>query len=252
MKTFQQLLEGIYDPNIFKAVFLAGGPGSGKSYVVSKVVSGLGLKVINSDEPFEKYLTKAGLSLKMPDDEQIPRDVERKKAKRVTSARKGHAIDGRLGIVIDGTGKNYDKMIRQSVQLQELGYETSMVFVNTTLETALERNRKRARSVPPNIAKKGWDDVQKNFQKFHRFFGNRMLVANNDSSDNKNILQLVAKTVSRAMKKPVNNPIAKAWIANELKKRQAKPNVKLAKDRHRGGGYVDKNYNQDAIGDPIF
>ena len=60
MKTFQQLLEGIYDPNIFKAVFLAGGPGSGKSYVVSKVVSGMGLKVINSDEPFERYLVKAG------------------------------------------------------------------------------------------------------------------------------------------------------------------------------------------------
>ena len=39
---------------------------------------------------------------------------------------------------------------------------------------------------------------------------------------------------------------------NELKKKQAKPNVNLAKDRHRGGGYVDKNYNQDAIGDPIF
>ena len=252
MKTFQQLLEGIYDPNIFKAVFLAGGPGSGKSYVVSKVVSGMGLKVINSDEPFERYLTKAGLSLKMPDEEQIPRDVERKKAKRVTGARKGHAIDGRLGMVIDGTGKDYDKITSQASKLQELGYETYMVFVNTTLETALERNRKRARSVPPNIAKQGWSDVQKNFQKFHRFFGNKMLVANNDSSDDKDILQMVAKTVSRAMRKPVNNPIAKAWIENELKKKQAKPNVNLAKDRHRGGGYVDKNYNQDAIGDPIF
>ena len=56
-----------------------------------------------------------------------------------------------------------------------------------------------------------------------------MLVANNDSSDDKDILQMVAKTVSRAMRKPVNNPIAKAWIENELKKKQAKPNVKLAK-----------------------
>ena len=112
MKTFQQLLEGIYDPNIFKAVFLAGGPGSGKSYVVSKVVSGMGLKVINSDEPFERYLVKAGLSLKMPDEEQTERDIERKRAKKVTAARKGHAIDGRLGIIIDGTGKDHDKMIK--------------------------------------------------------------------------------------------------------------------------------------------
>jgi len=217
MKTFHQLQEGIYDPNIFKAVFLAGGPGSGKSFVVGRTLSGLGMKIINSDEPFERYLVKAGLSLRMPDDEQIPRDVERKKAKRVTSARKGHAIDGRLGIVIDGTGKDYDKMIRQSAQLQELGYETSMVFVNTTLETALDRNRKRARSVPPNIAKQGWDDVQKNLPRFQRYFGKRFFVADNNLGDD---LTPITKAVRRAILKKVDNPIASAWIANELKKKQ--------------------------------
>ena len=211
MKTFQQLLEGIYDPNIFKAVFLAGGPGSGKSYVVSKVVSGMGLKVINSDEPFERYLVKAGLSLKMPDEEQAERDIERKRAKKVTSARKGHAIDGRLGIIIDGTGKDYDKMIRQAAQLQELGYEPSMVFVNTTLETALERNRKRARSVPPNIAKQGWSDVQKNLPRFQRYFGKRFFVADNNLGDD---LTPITKAVRRAILKKVDNPIASAWIAN--------------------------------------
>ena len=217
MKTFQQLLEGIYDPNIFKAVFLAGGPGSGKSYVVSKVVSGMGLKVINSDEPFERYLVKVGLSMKMPDEEQSERDIERKRAKKVTSARKGHAIDGRLGIIIDGTGKDYDKMIRQASQLQELGYETSMVFVNTTLETALERNRKRARSVPPNIAKQGWNDVQKNLSRFQRYFGKRFFVADNNTGDD---LTPITKAVRRAIIKKVDNPIASAWIAGELKKKQ--------------------------------
>ena len=217
MKTFQQLLEGIYDPNIFKAVFLAGGPGSGKSYVVSKVISGMGLKVINSDEPFERYLVKAGLSLKMPDEEQAERDIERKRAKKVTSARKGHAVDGRLGIIIDGTGKDYDKMIRQAAHLQELGYETSMVFVNTTLETALERTRKRDRAVPPNIAKQGWNDVQKNLPRFQRYFGKRFFVADNNLGDD---LTPITKAVRRAILKKVDNPIASAWIANELKKKQ--------------------------------
>ena len=217
MKTFQQLLEGIYDPNIFKAVFLAGGPGSGKSYVVSKVVSGMGLKVINSDEPFERYLVKAGLSLKMPDEEQIPRDVERKKAKRVTGARKGHAIDGRLGIVIDGTGKDYNKMVGQASKLQELGYETSMVFVNTSLSTAQARNRKRARSVPPSIVEKGWNDVQANLNKFARYFGKNFFVADNNQGDD---LRPITKAVRRAILKKVDNPIANAWIANELKKKQ--------------------------------
>ena len=217
MKTFQQIREGVYDPHIFKAVFLAGGPGSGKSFVAGRALGGLGLKVINSDDPFERYLTRAGLSMKMPDEEQAERDIERKRAKKVTSARKGHAIDGRLGIIIDGTGKDYDKMIRQAAQLQELGYETSMVFVNTTLETALERNRKRARSVPPNIAKQGWNEVQKNLPRFQRYFGKRFFVADNNLGDD---LTPITKAVRRAILKKVDNPIASAWIANELKKKQ--------------------------------
>ena len=69
MKTFYELQEGLYDPNIFKAFFLAGGPGSGKSYVVRRTTGGTGLKIVNSDEAFEVLLKKAGLSLKMPPEE---------------------------------------------------------------------------------------------------------------------------------------------------------------------------------------
>ena len=217
MKTFLQLQEGIYDPNIFKAVFLAGGPGSGKSFVVGRTVGGMGLKVINSDDPFERYLKKAGLSMRMPDEEKEPRDIERKRAKKVTAARKGHAIDGRLGIVIDGTGKDYDKVTTESGLLRELGYETSMVFVNTSLETALERNEKRARSVQPQIAAKGWKDVQSNIGKFQRYFGSRFFIADNNSGDD---LKPVEKKIRLAIQKKVNNPIANAWIAAEMTKKK--------------------------------
>jgi dephospho-CoA kinase len=236
MKTFQQLLEGIYDPNIFKAVFLAGGPGSGKSFVVGKTIGGTGLKVINSDAPFERYLKKAGLSMKMPDEEQIPRDIERKRAKKVTAAMKGHALDGRLGLVIDGTGKDYDKVIGQANQLKEIGYEVYMVFVNTSLQTALVRNEKRARSVPPKIAEKGWKEVQANLGRFQTFFSpaNFFIVDNNDHQED--LMQLSTKLITKAIKKPVNNPIAKAWMANELKKKNA---TKLANlNVGGGGGYV--------------
>ena len=63
MKTFQKLQEGVYDPNIFKAFFLAGGPGSGKSFVVRKTTGGLGLKIVNSDNTFEKLLKDADFPL---------------------------------------------------------------------------------------------------------------------------------------------------------------------------------------------
>ena len=61
MITLSQLREGVYDPNIFKAIFLAGGPGSGKSYVAGKTIRGQGLKMVNSDDAFERLLKKAGV-----------------------------------------------------------------------------------------------------------------------------------------------------------------------------------------------
>ena len=53
MKSFKDFLtEGVYDKHIFKAFFLAGGPGSGKSWVSTRALSGMGLKVIDSDNAF--------------------------------------------------------------------------------------------------------------------------------------------------------------------------------------------------------
>ena len=84
----------------------------------------------------------------MPEDETDQRDVERARAKKVTDARKGGYLGGRLGLIIDGTGREYDKIAKQSIQLKQLGYDTHMIFVNTSLDTALERNAKRDRTVP--------------------------------------------------------------------------------------------------------
>ena len=66
MKNFDDiryLQEGLYDPNIFKAFFLAGGPGSGKSFVSKSALGGMGLKVINSDAAFESKLKKEKMTL---------------------------------------------------------------------------------------------------------------------------------------------------------------------------------------------
>ena len=61
MKKFEDiryLEEGLYDPNIFKAFFLAGGPGSGKTFVTRGAFGGTGLRVVNSDQSFENALKK--------------------------------------------------------------------------------------------------------------------------------------------------------------------------------------------------
>ena len=216
MKTFTDLQEGLNDPNIFKAFFLAGGPGSGKSYVVRKSTGGTGLQTVNSDDAFERYLEAAGLSKKMPSSEEKPRDVERVRAKKVTKARQEGYLEGRLGLIIDGTGKNYDKIAAQSIKLKQLGYDTHMVFVNTSLDTALERNAKRERSVPESLAIKSWKEVQGNIGKFSQHFRqNFVVVDNNDATED--VMTPVFKQIKGLLRKKVTSPLAKEWVYNQMR-----------------------------------
>ena len=219
MKTFNELQEGVYDPNILKAFFLAGGPGSGKSYVVRRTTGGLGLKIVNSDNAFEKFLRDAGLSLKMPPEEKLPRDVARKRAKELTAKMRDNYIFGRLGLVIDGTGKDYDKIASQATKLKQLGYDVHMIFVNTSLDTALERNANRARSVPEPLVVKSWKEVQANIGKFSQFFRRNFIVVDNNNAD-ENVLNKVFKQVMSLAKSKVQNNLGKQWIANELAKKR--------------------------------
>ena len=219
MKTFQDLQEGVYDPNILKAFFLAGGPGSGKSYVVKRGTGGLGLKIVNSDDIFEKYLKDAGLSMKMPKSEEEPRDKLRARAKKVTAARQANYLEGRLGLIIDGTGKDYDKIAGQATKLKQLGYDVHMIFVNTSLETALERNAKRDRTVPASIATKSWKTVQSNMGKFSQYFRQNFIVVDNNDSD-EDVMGPVYKQVMSLAKKKVQNKTGLNWIQGELAKKK--------------------------------
>ena len=223
MITYEQFLkEGVYDPNIFKAVFMAGGPGSGKSFIAGKTAGGLGLKTINSDDAFERILKKEGLSLKMPGPETVEKDwnVPRAKAKRVTVKKQDAAVIGRLGLLIDGTGHKYDELTDRAALLLLIGYEVSMIFVNTSLEVSLARNQKRTRSVQPALVKKSWKDVQANMGKYQSFFGpaNFFIVDNNGVEQD--MLHISAKHIRRALVKPVKNTTALAWIENEMKKKK--------------------------------
>ena len=219
MKTFTDLQEVVYDPNIFKAFFLAGGPGSGKSFVVRKTTGGLGMRVVNSDDIFEKLLDKEGLSKKMPASEKEPRDVVRQRAKELTAKKKANYLEGRLGLIIDGTGKDYDKIARQATKLKQLGYDVHMIFVNTSLDVALERNAERPRSVQEPIVVKSWKSVQSNIGKFSQYFRqNFVVVDNNDAGED--VFNKVFKQIKGLANKKPTSRIAMAWIANELEKKK--------------------------------
>lgn len=217
----EQMAEGINDPYIFKALFTAGGPGSGKSYVANHVVKGLGLKYVNSDVVFEKFLKKAGLSLKIGvpgSDEYAKQFAVRGSAKEKTSAREEGWINGMLGLLVDGTGKDFAKISKHVKALKANGYDVAMVFVNTSLEVALARNARRARSVDEGLVKEMWQQVQNNMGKFQRLFGaeNYFLVDNNDikegSVEAAFALEL-RRTGLKWLAKPVKNPVGKEAIS---------------------------------------
>lgn len=215
MKSFDQFLnEGINDPNIFKVVFLAGGPGSGKSFVVGKTaLTAQGLKLINSDIAFEVALEKAGLAATPENIYSDRGQAIRANAKVLTNKRKKLALAGRLGLIIDGTGKDYDKIKAQKETLEKHGYECFMVFVNTNESTALKRNQLRSRSLPDQTVVKMWHAVQDNVGNFQNLFKNRMIIVDNsDNADaNANTLQAY-KVIIKWLSKPVTNPIAKSWM----------------------------------------
>jgi len=144
-------------------------------------------------------------------------------------------ITGRLGLVIDGTGKDADKMIRQRKQLEDLGYDTAMIFVDTDLETSMLRNKKRARKLPDAEVKTMWKEVQSNKKRFKSLFGkNFSIVDNTDQGSKEANLKLADRETLVAYKKMVKfanakptKETAKNWIANEKSRRGIKEAVEL-------------------------
>lgn len=214
------LTEGVYDKHIFKVVFLAGGPGSGKSYVSGKILTAHGLRVVNSDDIFTMLLKKAGLSLKMPDSETAARDPIRDVAKNLTANKLDLLLAGRMGIVIDGTGHDFGKIKLMSERFKDLGYDSYMVFVNTSLEVARKRNQNRERTVDDNVLQDRWQAVQNNIGKFQNYFGaNHFIIVDNNNAT-EDILNKAYKQTMKFMARPVENHLAKKWIASELEKKK--------------------------------
>lgn len=210
------ITEGVYDPAIFKAVFVVGGTGSGKSYIVRKTTLGHGLKIVNSDAAFEKLLHQHNLSLKMPDSERDERDRLYLRGKDITRSIMDTYIQNRLGLVIDGTGKDYDSLKKKKDLLDSLGYDTFMVFVNTSLEVSLHRNRTRERSLPDKLVTKNWELSNGNIGKYQELMGTKNFVIIDNNGDGADITGRVWKEIMKFVKSPVQNYRAKEWMQAQL------------------------------------
>jgi shikimate kinase len=178
------IYEGMYDPCTNKAIFVVGGPGSGKTWVIKRLgLQNMGFVLIDSDYPLERYMKAEGLDLKMPEHESDKRLDARQRAKNVTKSKKKTVLREGLGIVIAETGSKIESTISNNQKLKNIGYDTSMIFVNADLETAIHRNQKRSRSVPNKIVEIKWHEAQKNLGKFQYYFDNFYIIDNSQTSN---------------------------------------------------------------------
>ena len=246
--------EGVDDKGILKAIFLAGGPGSGKTWVTRGLYGipkkynfspGHGLNLVNQDTELEmllkKYFGTTDLD-NMPEELFVDItgvDFQEKQydgtsgmrafAKSLTKARMENYVRGRLGVIIDGTGHKYQSIAKKKQRFEDLGYDTYMVFVNTPLEIALKRNLERARVVPEKIVRDSWHDVQQNLGGFQRLFGRNFFIVDNaktldEDEAQKKFDELVKQGINKFVKAPIKNSIGKKWMrrARLLKKRGIK------------------------------
>jgi len=212
------MTEGVDDPAIFKAVFLAGGPGSGKSFIVGKTgLPALGLKVINSDDAYEAAMKKAGMEMSPDNIFSVQGQDIRGKAKALTGKKQARYLMGRLGVVVDGTGKEFDKVKKQAVAMKALGYDVAMIFVNTDLQTAIDRDAQRARTIGEKEVTNYWNEVQRNIGAFQTFFGKKdmLIVDNSNGKDYQKETLRAYKDVRKFLDKPPENAKAKKWIKKE-------------------------------------
>jgi len=220
MKTFQDFInEGVNDPGIFKAFFTAGGPGSGKSYVATASGAGknnpYGLKVVGSDPLFTKMLKDAGKATTAKDIHSDEGQAIRDRAKALITKQEKNYMDGRLGLLIDGTGKDYNKIKNASDKLKVLGYDTYMIFVNTSLDVALQRNEARPRSLDEDEVKKMWDAVQKNMGKFQSYFGRSSFLLVDNNSAGEDVFTKIFVEIGKLIDTKPSSRAANAWIKNQ-------------------------------------
>jgi len=214
--------EGVNDPHIFKAVFLAGGPGSGKSFVARNLLVNTGLRTINSDDIYEFLAKKDDIDLKDPDQVYSDKGQDvRNRAKELTGKRQDMYLKGKLGLIIDGTGKDVEKISKTKAGLEGLGYDTMLIFVNTSEEVALDRNSQRDRRLPDNEVTTMWKKVQDNIMKFQQVFGSKdfHIVDNSgglEDPNRKENFNNVKKAIQKFVNTAPTKPLAKSWMKSNM------------------------------------
>lgn len=250
--------EGINDKSIFKALIVIGGPGSGKSFIVEMFSNFIGAKILNSDKYFEAglikytqsgtpyqqnillksmqkyrqkkaYLKKQDLKFKFKPEDIMSKTMQDYRNTIVPSqltAQSKNWLNSMLPVVIDATGKDYNKIVQITLYLESIGYDVGAMMISTNIQKALLRNVDRERVIPEELVRKIWDSCLNNVSKFTSFFAKRFWreEANINDLDGRELFEKkteIQKMASTFFLSPVKNPLG-VTIIDYLKRNNKK------------------------------
>ena len=226
LKEWIELEESAFDKGIFKAVFLLGGPGSGKSTMSQRILAGTASwRRFSNDKIYEFLMRKDNLSLdykkRTPEQEKNQFKDYYKPSTKKAKKQLGLYIDERLPLIIDRTGLSPKNTLSLKKRLEDVGYETAMLFIDTPLKEARERNANRERSIDFKNVRFFDPVIRKEVPAYKRIFGNNFYHFNNsgpiDSKKEVRITEL-RKKIYAWMKVVPSNTKVKAWLVRDTKK----------------------------------
>lgn len=209
MRLKDYLTEGIHDKGIFKACFMSGSAASGKSYVISKIQSGsVEPRIVNTDTMTEFY---------MKFNPQFDWSEYGKKIQHLTKKQLVNYLNSMLPLWIDGTSSNVNAVLRRKGILQSLGYDVSMIFVDTPVDTAIKRNKERNRTVDEDFLIKAYEQAQKLKSYYQSEFHHFTEILNGEGELIDKVIVDAYKRMSSFFTSPIQNPIGKDLKESMLK-----------------------------------
>ena len=146
----------------------------------------------------------------MPANEFEEREAARMAAKGHTDRRLESLVNARLGVIIDSTSGDQNKTKKIIKMLKSAGYDIKVVFIDTSLEVAKARNKKRSRTLPDKVVEFSWKGAQDVMKKLQTLVGTVNFHKVENNIDGKlNVSGLAGKLTAWANRL---NPSALAWI----------------------------------------
>jgi predicted kinase len=192
---------------LFKAVFISGGPGSGKDIIIREAIAQQNAVEITSTTAVSILNDKHKLY-------EFSRDTRRE------------AIRQRQPLIITGTTNEQYNILAIREELEELGYETMMIFVNTSNESSRKRNEGHERMMAESVRQQRWEVTQLVAEKFNQDFKKYLEFDNSvdlneandfETSEKEEDISIIYEMTNWFFDTPVDNELAESWMVRHKK-----------------------------------